>query len=445
MSAGANCGCSARAATLALAVADALGAEAEPGLFQPSTAPRALRIPARRRLWDVPARHHCVLLGAAFDAGELRQMFRRGGYADWQTASEYELHSSAVCFAKQRNDFSTQAQRKLEERFATAVNRLAAAQTGAEVLERWRAFVEEGEAVGAYWAALTHPACDADVDEALSREMHLIAHEEFAARRSTLRRVRALEERNDALLTRVAAAQESADALRKENAALREALSTARSQAQRAQAEIERWQSGDLARAMQARQAQLEAALEVSRDEVAAGRRALREIERRLERAKRPVRPIRQQNVLRAVAEPEPSSLPDLGGCRVLCIGGKTSLVPQYRALVEAAGGSFVHHDGGIEDHVGRLPAMLAAAYAVICLAGDCSHAAYRIAKRYCKAKGKPCALASGSSVAAVARSLGALGSGNQERQWNTQASHSLRCISNPATATSAPSRSCAA
>lgn len=50
---------------------------------------------------------------------------------------------------------------------------------------------------------------------------------------------------------------------------------------------------------------------------------------------------------------------------------------------------------------------MLAAADVVICLATDCSHAAYGLAKRYCKAKGKPCMLIAGSSVSALARCVG--------------------------------------
>lgn len=442
---GANCTCGSRAGALAVAVADALGGEPGSGLFQPRAVPSVPAAEARRRLWEVAVCHHCVLLGAAFDATELRRMFRRGGYSDWRTASDYELHSSAVCFAKTRNDFSKQAQRALEERFAGAVNRLAVARTDSEVLERWRAMVEEGEAVGAYWAALTHPACDADVDEALSREMHLIAHEEFAARRATLRQLRAREERNDVLLSKLAAGQEAAEALRREIATLREALSEARGDAQRAQAEVDRLHSGDAARAMQARQAELEAALNASRVETAAARRALREAERRLETGYRPVRPSRPEAPLPVAVEVDPPRLPDLSGRRVLCIGGKTALAAQYRALVEAAGGDFAHHDGGTEDHVARLPAMLGSAELVICLAGDCSHAAYRIAKRYCKAKGKPCALTGSSSVTAVARCVGALGSSNKENEWNRQQSHSLRFISGRTTATSGSSRNCPA
>ncbi len=413
MSSEANCACL-RGASLAAAVSNALaGSENEPGLFPlpalQAARPAALR---RRRLWDIPVRHHCVLLGAAFDARELRGLFRRAGYADWRTASSYELHSSAVCFAKQRNDFSAVAQRALEDRFAPAVNRVARARSGAELLQIWRSLAEQGEAVGAYWAALTHPAWDADADEALSREMHMIAHEEFAARRATLRRVRALEDRVAELVDKQAVALAAADALRKENAELREAERAAQAGQAGAVAELARWRSGDMASAIGAGRAQLETSLEASRAETAAARRALRQAERRIEELKAGAAG-NEDAVLRRHAADAPALVadrappPDLGGRRVLCVGGKTFLMPHYRAVIEDANGEFLYHDGGIEDSVGRLPAMLASADAVICLAADCSHAAYRFSKRYCKAKGKTCALLGKSSVTALSRCVG--------------------------------------
>ncbi len=366
----------------------------------------------RRRLWELPAKHHCVVLGAAFDARELRHMFRRARFSDWQTAGDYELHSSAVCFAKDRNEFSTLAQRSLEKRFCAAVARFGAAGTTTEVLVLWRTLATEGEAVAAYWAALTHPQCDAELDERLSREMHMIAHEEFSARRGALRQARVLEERTARLLAKQAEMHEGIEALRRENRELREVLSATESEARQARAELERWCSGESIRGQQARIADLERALEASRDEAAAAQRSLRTAVRRAERLADVDRSTGKRTTGAEEANPTPEKAArriaptDLQGRRVLCIGGKTVLVPQYRAAVERSRGEFVHHDGGIEHHIGRLPAMLASADAVVCLAGDCSHAAYRLAKRYCKSRGKLCALLGNSSITALARCI---------------------------------------
>jgi len=444
MSQHAGCRCGQPAASLSVAVAAALNPAGEQ--LSAATPSVALSKRPRRRLWELAVKHHCVLLGAAFDAGELRRMFRRGGYADWQSAGDYELHSSAVCFARERNDFSALAQKRLDERFRPAVHRISAAATGDDIVRLWQCLVDEGDPVGAYWAALTHCACDPELDEAFSRQMHMIAHEEFAARRATLRRVNALEARNRDLISSLHASREASDALRKENVELRAAAQAERIETARLRADLERWRSGDETQALRDKQARLEGQLEAVREEADAARRALRAAERRTERAQIGSLRAKVSEPLPSMPEPSAPQLPDLSGQRVLCVGGKASLVAHYRALVEQARGEFLHHDGGDENNVARLPAMLAAAELIVCLASHCSHAAYRIAKRYCKAKGKPCALAGGSSAAAVARALGVLGSGNEERQWNhNHASPLLRCISSPGTAMSASSRSCPA
>lgn len=360
-----------------------------------------------RRLWELPARHHCVLLGAAFDVRELRGLFRRAGSRDYADATDYELHSSAVHFAREKNAFSAPAQKLLDERFRAALLRMRDAASGAELVARWRAQCAEGEAVSAYWAALTHPACDEATDETLNLEMHMAAHHAFAERRAAARRVRALRDQVAALESDLAGARARAAALQRENARLRAetekiegALRGERARAGAVAAELERTLLGEDSEKLRGRLAELEDALAHSRAETKAERRARRDLERRQAQI-RWESPISQANEDAAVTAPVKEA--DLAQRRVLCVGGKTSLVPQYRAIVERAGGEFVHHDGGVEDSIGRLPALLGAADAVICLAGDCSHAAYRLAKRYCKAKGKLCALLAGSSVHAMA------------------------------------------
>jgi hypothetical protein len=356
----------------------------------------------RRRLWQLPARHHCVLLGAAFDMRELRQLFRRAGSRDYAGASDYELHSSAVHFAREKNAFSLPVQRLLDERFRDAVLRFDEAATPLELLERWRACAERGEAVSAYWAALTHPACDAALDETLGLEMHMAAHHAFAERRAAARRTRDLLEQVAQRDASLAAARGRVHALKRETARLREdaaaaegRLREARGERDACRAELERWRSGEEATALYARIRSLNEDLAASQDAERAATRALRQAQRPSVMPPLPEAPA-------GAPAPERANEADLARRRVLCVGGKTSLVPHYREIIERARGEFVHHDGGIEHHLGRLPALLSAADAVVCLAADCSHSAYRLAKRYCKAKGKPCALLATSSVHAL-------------------------------------------
>lgn len=365
----------------------------------------------RRKLWDLPVKHHCLLLGAAFDPRELRQMFRRAGSENWRKATDYELHSSAVHFAQSRNDFSELAQRRIEERFRAGVTALRAAAGPGDLLAQSRGWAGRGNAVEAYWAALTHPECDGETEEALASEIHMVAHDLFAERRATARRIRAFEAQIDGLQSAAAAAQQRIGALKRETAARRDEALTVRRDLAAALDECERWRAGTETEERDRRVAGLQAALDAARSETEAVQRALRRAERRLERSTTgetpaPAKPIEPVTCVQASAMPLPAPPPDLGNARILCVGGKKNLVPMYRTTVETAHGEFAHHDGGIEDQVSRLPALLGRADAVVCLAGDCGHPAYYAVKRYCKRFGKPCALLGNSSVHALTQCI---------------------------------------
>jgi hypothetical protein len=103
----------------------------------------------------------------------------------------------------------------------------------------------------------------------------------------------------------------------------------------------------------------------------------------------------------------DPATCPaNLDGRCVLCVGGRTRLVEQYRTLVEQSRGQFIYHDGGLEDNVSRLQTLLASADAVICQTGNVSHGAYYVVKRYCKQNGKPCMMLKNGALSSFQKGL---------------------------------------
>ncbi len=83
----------------------------------------------------------------------------------------------------------------------------------------------------------------------------------------------------------------------------------------------------------------------------------------------------------------------DLAGRRVLCVGGRAALYPEYRRAVETTGGSLLIYRGDQQHDPDCLPALLACADALLCPVDCVNHAAYFAVKRYCEHSGKPCAL----------------------------------------------------
>jgi hypothetical protein len=91
---------------------------------------------------------------------------------------------------------------------------------------------------------------------------------------------------------------------------------------------------------------------------------------------------------------------------RVLCGGGRVSSLPQYRDVAKQFGIRLIHHDGGQQEAMTRLPYLIDRANAVVCPTDCVSHAAYYLLKRHCKRSRKPCLLFKGSSVPSFAKAL---------------------------------------
>jgi hypothetical protein len=89
----------------------------------------------------------------------------------------------------------------------------------------------------------------------------------------------------------------------------------------------------------------------------------------------------------------------------VLYVGGRQNLVAHLRAVGEQAGVTFLHHDGGIENHPNLLPGLTSRAdlvmFPVDCISHDAAHAV----KLLCRQAGKryiPLRSASATSLLAA-------------------------------------------
>ena len=99
----------------------------------------------------------------------------------------------------------------------------------------------------------------------------------------------------------------------------------------------------------------------------------------------------------------------DLAGRCVLCVGGRSALYPEYRHIVETAGGSLLIYRSDQQGDADRLPTLLARADALVCPVDCINHEAYFAAKRYCKHSGKPCALLARSDLPTFRKGVEAL------------------------------------
>lgn len=384
----------------------------------PATRPRGSR---RRRLWELPPQALCPVIGVCLPMPVLRRRLGKTSGSD-PLGSDYELHCGAIQECSQRTAVAELLQRELESRYALAV-RQASACKDSEALCRWwqGATQDSGDVAGALWATLCHARCDGALQERVLRDIHMLQHQVGVSNRADLQRLDALREENAVLGRELARAQSRSTQLLAERArqieqqqnellrlrgellardtelaALRDELArlhAAEPGLRRRQAQAEQLQL------LQHRLEQLGLGLAEAREQAARERRRADEAEAAHASA--------LAMVATEASQPETDRpLPALDERAVLCVGGRPSVVPIYRQLIERTGGRFLHHDGGEEDAQTRLDASLAAADLVICQTGCISHDAYWRVKDHCKRHGKQCVFVDKPSASSLQRAL---------------------------------------
>lgn len=405
-------------------------AEAAAGLperLTPAGAPR------RPRLWDLRDRYHCPVVGTCLTMDELARFARRFSFCA-NPGDEYAVHVEAVGYAGSRNPVSEALQKHLERKFAGHVARFARAGTDAEVLALWRAHFAHGEVAGPMWAALTQRLASDETRHTVYADVHMLSHQVGAGQAADARRLAHLEQENAGLaaaLERGRSERVDAEAALRSRLAALEAecgnLEAERAEAGALRNRLAAFESGtamlDMGRRLMeltAANEQLQPAAERSRglDEALKAERAKAQALAR-ERDELAAEHAALERLLLAGDAREEDCDGQCTACDratrercVLCVGGRTALLAQYRALAQRLGLRLIHHDGGREESLSRLPDMINGADAVLCPTDCVSHAAYFKLKHHCKRTGKPCLLFKGAGVSGFALALTRLTAG---------------------------------
>ena len=90
----------------------------------------------------------------------------------------------------------------------------------------------------------------------------------------------------------------------------------------------------------------------------------------------------------------------------MLYVGGRSTLTPHLRSLVESSNGRFAHHDGGLEESRAGLHCSLSGADMVFCPVDCVSHDACLRVKQHCRQQDKPFIPLRSSGISAFAAGL---------------------------------------
>jgi Uncharacterized protein conserved in bacteria (DUF2325) len=366
-----------------------------PALVKREAAPR------RTKIWEFNTHLHCSIIGTCLSNSELRQVLKKFGMAS-QGSTDHELHGIGVTLAGRHDDAGRQLHKALDHRHKLAVSQFAKADTEDGVRTMWRDAVRRGEIPGAYWATLTHALTTRAIIGEAFGEVHMLSHLVGSANRADIRRLCVLEAENSVLEAKNQRQQQ----------ALHEAVVTRDTQIKELrQALAQRIVGGaheaisedsaalhgligDLERRLATearRRAAVEQKLGAAQADAARERSARVKAERDADATRLELDAIEASLMLPLYPDEHSGTLPDvrLDGLTLLYAGGRPNQIAPMRAAVKRLGATFLHHDGGVENHPGLL-AGLASRSDIVLFPVDCiSHGAANAVKALCRQAGK--------------------------------------------------------
>lgn len=352
----------------------------------PPLPPQAAR---RTRLADLDPNYHCSIVGTCLGTAALRKLVVRC-QPELAQACDVEIHHEAVHLATAGGAGAKALHKALDEAHAVAIKRFAALD-GDALPAAWQQALASGEVPGAYWALLTHAQASPELRKRAFGDVHMLSHLVGAANQADIRRLQALAQRNAELVEQVEQQQLRLQSLAQERQDLAERLRVQEA------AQAPRATPAPDTTGLQAELAARDQALahqtgrrEAAESQMLAERQAREALQQRVagslelvDALQAELRALEQQ--LAAQLESAAPGAALLQGCRVVYVGGRPGANRSIRAMVQAAGGELVLHDGGIEDRKGLLAAALPRADLVVFPVDCVDHDSMGTVKRLCE------------------------------------------------------------
>jgi len=377
----------------------------------------------RLKLWELPPRFHCSVIGTCFALDELRKIAKKFHVRPEGEFSDYNLHGMFVGIAGGQGSKKVMARhlsKQLDTKFFSNLGRVRSLMEERDLREYWAHAVEKGDIAGSFWALLTHPACTASLREHLFGDVHMLSHLSGASTRVDMARTAELEKRIEELeYQNKIVRRKSRERIAEKEAFIRiqtnqlNNLSHRECLYEEALERIKHLEDTNCVRSQQIITNELQRHVQTSNEQTARLEKQVEEKDRQIERLLKQ-RASSLERVNRAQSESKAletalantlsgpvcnnGSCPvsDKGGDLDLCgrcivfVGGRTNQAPKFKELVERYNGHFLHHDGGLENSQEKLESVLSRADAVLFPVDCISHNATRDIKRFCKQGQKP-------------------------------------------------------
>lgn len=379
----------------------------------------------RKKVWELEHNYHCAIIGTCLTLEETRKMVSHF-YSDTADMSDYDFHTYAVHMISYNDKPGKKIQNFLDRKYKTMITDFKKMDRN-ELRKQWKLVLQSGDVIGTFWALITHTNAGPELIKDAYGDIHMMSHLSGAGNRADIKQLKLLySERNELRETCVMwqsrFQQESV-----ENESIRKDLGH--------QIENNKKLSRDLAHTQSLVESLLAQNSEKTRQQLEQQIGKLQQQVNHLENSNKKLREqvvdLDQQleETICHTLQPasnrvaqegcnKTSQLSDtiddncndcpfgdaenddgLCGRCILYVGGRTRLTPHFRQLVEKKEGTFLHHDGGVEQSSQELSNLLNRADMVVFPMDCVSHKAYFQLKKACKKQHKPYMTLSSSGV----------------------------------------------
>lgn len=350
----------------------------------------------RRKIWELEERLHCPVIGTCLSITDLKRLVRQSGVVMEAKATDFDYHATLAHAASDKSRVTKNLQKLLDKRFNRHVRQLTKVRCETELANHWAQALANDEIPGMLWAVVTHPVITSALSNQVYGEIHMLSHLSGRSHRKALARIPLLEDERNSLQ----------EMLKKQRTISEEQMAERDHRINQLEQMVTKLRQ-DLAARDTKRMDPDAAALNDALDRqqrrnewltmnLAATRRELDEQNESVKAMKELLQESREQlsssemslaQLTERIGQDcqQTSNSPNLAGRKVVYIGGRRSLEPHLRSLVEGYQGNFIHHDGGVEDSRANLDSKLSGADVVFCPIDCISHDACQRVKRRCK------------------------------------------------------------
>ncbi|MFK0164901.1 DUF2325 domain-containing protein [Rhizobium sp. NPDC090279] len=352
----------------------------------------------RLKTWELAPMFHCSIVGTCLTTTELRQVLAKVGDIDTKTATDHALHSRGVRAAGQRDIAAKLLNKALDRRHERILKQFSKLSTPVEIKAQWDRAVDDGDISGAYWAVMSHPASGRPLMNDIFGEVHMLSHLVGSSSRLDLARLRRLQLDVEARDEKIARQEARLQAAAEDNILLQKRIEELEAGLRRAQAF-----AGETfpASADQRQEVRLSEKLQAAEERAEAYEKRLAQSETKLADAQSQAFAFAEENLalkreldlleatIAVAADPAAVTSSD-GHGTLLYVGGRPNLFDRLRKLAESRNIELLFHDGGVEDNLSLLPAMVGRASSAVFPVDCISHSAADMVKRLCRESDKP-------------------------------------------------------